>query len=1361
MNKLRKRILLIPLAAAVMVLAILYLLATAGPGEDFIRRQAEARIGASLGVPVRIGSLETNLLTRLVVGDVLVFPDSTAAEPSISLARGVVHLLPWDLLRAQLTLSEIRLDSLRVDAIRDSTGLRGIPVPSGGGGGEAASGGGFPLKIRLGRLAVSGGELHYDDRVIRLDGVLRDLGARIYNDGEGGYNLALDAGSGSVEFRGNPIDIGLLAMRGSWRSGVLHAPDIQLDITGLAITADITLDTRQSPLALEGSITAEGNPSPLAGMLAAYIPARAVPLDGQIRLGVRFTNLIDSTRTVTAALDIDSLRTTDGFIRNAAISGTLNGDALDVAGLSGDLLGGHIDGSGTVTLAGDFDHNVTLTVSGIDLAEVLRVATGSVQPLTGTIDGTLTSRGPFDYTRLAADAELKVVNFSRAGQSIDSVEASVTMAAGALDAEVRQGDTAISVRASVNDRQLTGTIDAEIDRLRPLVLPFGLTELNATGTVHATLSGAIDQPEFEAEVDAGDGFYRGLSVSSLVGRLSYQDGQFSVEASEFKGETASVDSLVSAWGLPEAIRGGIRYSGSFSGWGADPHLELTAELDAPAWDGYAFDSGEVDLSLDVRTLTIDRAVFTRHGRPVSASAVYAIDRSRIAALLVMDASPPSPPPVPSDEPAPAIDTFVGGAFPAGNVISIDFGFGGGILNLLASGGDIPVSDLAGMYAGSDTLAVAGDLSFLAAFEGTMDQPSGAARLGILQPGYGAFSADFLDIGAHVNPDGIVLDSLAVRIQDNLSTTGGRVDFVRDSEGGISIGAGSRIRGSLRGSELQVGLLNPFLPEGFSVEGDSRYDLTWSGLVGAPQVSGNLFVDNAGVFTGDDNPFIDSLTVHLAFRDSVLNIETFDGLLQETPFSLGGTVSITGARRYGAQLALSLAGRDVIAGGGAVNGDNIDLAFRSESFDLALAQPFAQQVANLSGLLQSDVTIGGTFAGPVINGRVTVDSLGFSPPVIDERISDGYVDLRFDGGAVYLDSLAVRTGGGTIDAHGSLDYHDGGIAGLDVSTSVRGVTFDRDRVYTVAVNSADLRYQRENGSYLLSGDVVLDKSVLEYNVPPQLIISYIRGERGQQTEPPAILRQTRMSILLRGGDQLWVDNNLANIRLHPELEFAGTLAEPNVTGRLTVDEGYILYLDRRFQVTRGVVDFVSRERIQPVIEFNALANIEGSQTFGGDAYTVTFEMSGPIDEATVRLTSEPQLSQSDIVSLLTFGATGEQLAGRGQDNATVRTILADRISKLGSEQLSMYVSRELSDLLGIDKVSIQGDLFAFGNSWGPQLVASEQINDRLEVTYTTNVGQLNQQGVRLDYKLSKFFSVEGHTNQTGQSGVDLKYSLKFK
>lgn len=90
-----------------------------------------------------------------------------------------------------------------------------------------------------------------------------------------------------------------------------------------------------------------------------------------------------------------------------------------------------------------------------------------------------------------------------------------------------------------------------------------------------------------------------------------------------------------------------------------------------------------------------------------------------------------------------------------------------------------------------------------------------------------------------------------------------------------------------------------------------------------------------------------------------------------------------------------------------------------------------------------------------------------------------------------------------------------------------------------------------------------------------------------------------------------------------------------------------------------------------------------------------------------------------------------------------------------------MSSGLVSRTGLDEISIEGNLFRFGKSWGPRLVASRRITDRMEVIYTTNVGHFNEKNVRIDYRLSKYFWIESETDQRGKAGLDLKYKIKLK
>ena len=99
--------------------------------------------------------------------------------------------------------------------------------------------------------------------------------------------------------------------------------------------------------------------------------------------------------------------------------------------------------------------------------------------------------------------------------------------------------------------------------------------------------------------------------------------------------------------------------------------------------------------------------------------------------------------------------------------------------------------------------------------------------------------------------------------------------------------------------------------------------------------------------------------------------------------------------------------------------------------------------------------------------------------------------------------------------------------------------------------------------------------------------------------------------------------------------------------------------------------------------------------------------------------------------------------------------------LSSKKVSSFISNKAGSVFGFDEFSVEGNLFQFNKSWGPRLVASRKISSRIDLTYSTTVGHLNDHGVRLGYTLTPRLSIQGETDRAGRSGIDLRYGIKFK
>jgi len=199
--------------------------------------------------------------------------------------------------------------------------------------------------------------------------------------------------------------------------------------------------------------------------------------------------------------------------------------------------------------------------------------------------------------------------------------------------------------------------------------------------------------------------------------------------------------------------------------------------------------------------------------------------------------------------------------------------------------------------------------------------------------------------------------------------------------------------------------------------------------------------------------------------------------------------------------------------------------------------------------------------------------------------------------------------------------------------VKDFAFNRPGQFIVNVDSAYVKYNKTSSGYLLDGIIKLGQSKYIDNLKPKDIISIIKRQEKPQAGIPDILLETKLDIRFTGGNNIWIDNNLARIRLIPELQLIGTPSRPNVTGRLIGEEGYLLYFDREFKVQSAVLDFTDPNKINPIIDLKSTAEVTGIDE---TEYTVNLNIAGPLDTAKLEITSTPNLDQTDILSLLTIG-----------------------------------------------------------------------------------------------------------------------------
>ena len=148
--------------------------------------------------------------------------------------------------------------------------------------------------------------------------------------------------------------------------------------------------------------------------------------------------------------------------------------------------------------------------------------------------------------------------------------------------------------------------------------------------------------------------------------------------------------------------------------------------------------------------------------------------------------------------------------------------------------------------------------------------------------------------------------------------------------------------------------------------------------------------------------------------------------------------------------------------------------------------------------------------------------------------------------------------------------------------------------------------------------------------------------------------------------------LYDMFLRGTVKFEGTVGEPKASGKLSVNKGYVKYLKNRFKITEGQAKFVTGSII-PELNVRSMANVKN--------YRISLQAEGPATQMKLKLSSEPNLSERQIISLLTFGRNVGNTSGVTSEDANA--LLTSSLQSLAFG----YIEDVLQDTLGLDLVNI--------------------------------------------------------------------------
>lgn len=620
------------------------------------------------------------------------------------------------------------------------------------------------------------------------------------------------------------------------------------------------------------------------------------------------------------------------------------------------------------------------------------------------------------------------------------------------------------------------------------------------------------------------------------------------------------------------------------------------------------------------------------------------------------------------------------------------------------------------------LRVTGDIETRAQLAGTMRQPR---LLGDLRGTDLALDAGWRyplsGIRAQVDLDG---DRIQIRALDGLVA-----DTPLHAEGTIPIdvllgGSSGEARLHVAVRELPLGPLWSSSP-------------TIHGLISNGTVSGALTLRGSGTdwtgYTGDAR--VDAL--QLQVRDYRVQL---DAGVHAT--LADGVLSIpAGTRLSGGRTALGISG-------------TVDLANRQ--LDLRAAGDLGLEPLNVlspawgtGGVAELDLRVSGEAPDLAFQGTALLRDVVLSPPPLRQPIEDITAALVFENRRVRIEKLTGELGGGEVSGSGELFLRDSRPQSFRIAVSVNDAVLRIERDVRVRV-SADLVHDGTPEHALLSGAVQLTEGLYRRRLEADDAILELL--EGPETDPSPLLTAIDLDIHVDGTDNLFIDNNLADVEVSADFDVRGTLAHPVVLGRSRLLGGRLFWNGNNFDVLQGTVEFNNPFETEAVFEIRSRTEIR--------RYTIDMNFSGSLQRGIAfNYTSTPSLSDLDLFNLLAFGEDPDSAVL--QDPYSYQRALGVQATRYLADAYLTELEYGAARVFGVDRFRVAPTLTGSETDATARLTFGKRINRNVYVTYSRLLSSSEDQLLTVEYQITPALRLKGTRDEDGSFGIDFLVQRRIR
>ncbi|MDF1564900.1 MAG: translocation/assembly module TamB domain-containing protein [Deltaproteobacteria bacterium] len=436
-------------------------------------------------------------------------------------------------------------------------------------------------------------------------------------------------------------------------------------------------------------------------------------------------------------------------------------------------------------------------------------------------------------------------------------------------------------------------------------------------------------------------------------------------------------------------------------------------------------------------------------------------------------------------------------------------------------------------------------------------------------------------------------------------------------------------------------------------------------------------------------------------------------------------------------------------GSAGQSEGLDLTL-SGTLGLAALASLLPELDAASGTLELQASVGGAWERPTLVGSGRVVNAGLATSFLPFEIEALGGEVTFSQRAVVFDGFTGIAGRGRIDLSGELHLERLMPKRIHLVTRLDEVRIAPTDELQLTLAGA-LFLDGPAGDLFLSGNLQAVRGRYEAELGVEGLLPWAQSRKASLSESSEDALPLRLDVTLQVPGTMVVATPELDMRLQGDLRLLGTLASPGLLGTVDALEGEAKFRGNRFRVSHAVVDFQSPDRIDPTFDVNAEAEVRD--------YRVHVHAFGSPEEPRVILTSEPELAEADLLTLLTLGLTARD--AEGLDGGEAAFAVMDAL--FSATGLDRQVKRFLPDneILRAPRLRLTSGYSAGTGQVEPRVAFESRLfTDALRLRYSAPIGAPGQRAtaeVRITDTISAQaeWDTENRESEVGNLGVDLK------